>query len=642
MISKIKLGCKGTYYIEAVIRRWRQQVNNSRLTPYACLILIFLLLAGCSPASVTDNTRIHNGVLDLTQWDFNRDGNIKLDGEWEFYWNRLLSHKDIQEEKPDLFADVPGAWNEYSLTGEKLPGEGCATYRLHIDTGLPAGTMLGLNIYTFSSAYNIYINERLVASNGRVAATAAEEVGEYRPQAVIFNIPASQFDIIIQVSNFHYARGGGFWHSMSMGSTGGILALHDSAMGKETALIGALLIIALFYFSLFILSKEQKYSLYFAALCIFTILMVDMVGQFIIPRLLPFLSLSAVIFLWYSSSTWVLFFLILYVHELFPSKISGIIQKAFLLLSFAGQLLYIFTPPAFYTRLGNISNLLAILGVFCTVIIVSIGIKKGNKDGWLNVIGMTILLITDVHDILYRTNIINSYFGEIFYGGLFLFMLLQMVIQANRVKLSHDHKTAAELAFLQAQIKPHFLYNALNTFISISHYDMEKARNLLTDFSHYLRRSFDFKDLSQFVPLKNEIELAKAYVEIEKARFEERLDVNFEVPGDLETRVPAVMLQPLIENAVIHGILARPEGGRIDISVRKEAKMLIFRVKDNGIGMDAEKLLSILKHENGKSVGLANIDKRIQKLYGKGLQIISSPEMGTEITWYIPINGRGD
>jgi len=617
-------------------------VKNSSLTPYAFLILIILFLAGCYHVSAADNTRIHNGVLDLAQWDFNTDGNIKLDGEWEFYWNRLLTHGDLQEEKPDLIAYVPGVWNEYSLTGEKLPGEGFATYRLRVDTGLPAGTMLGLNIYTFSSAYNIFIDEKLVASNGRVASAAAEEVGEYRPQAVIFSTPASQFDIIIQVSNFHYARGGGFWYSMSMGSAGEILDLHDSAMGKETVLIGALLIIALFYFALFILNREQKYSLYFAGLCIFTILMVDMVGQYIIPRLLPFLSLSSVIFLWYSSTTWVLFFLVLYVHELFPSKVSGIVLKVLLILSVIGQSLYIFTPPAFYTRLGSISNLLAVLGVFCTVMIVSIGIKKGNKDGWLNVIGMIILLITDVHDILYRTNIIQSDFGEIFYGGLFLFMLLQMVIQAHRVKLFHDRKTAAELAFLQAQIKPHFLYNALNTFISISHYDMEKARSLLTDFSHYLRRTFDFKDLSQFVPLKNEIELAKAYVEIEKARFEERLEVTFEVPEDLEIRVPVIMLQPLIENAVIHGILARPEGGRIDISVKKELRLLIFKVKDNGIGMDEKKLLSVLKSENGKGVGLANIDTRLRKLYGKGLQIISSPETGTEITWYITINSRGD
>ena len=215
-----------------------------------------------------------------------------------------------------------------------------------------------------------------------------------------------------------------------------------------------------------------------------------------------------------------------------------------------------------------------------------------------------------------------------------------MVIQAKRIKLFHENETAAELSFLQAQIKPHFLYNTLNTFVAISYYDMDKARSLLTEFSHYLRRSFDFKDLSQFVPLKNEIELAKAYSEIEKARFEERLEITFDVFEDLEVRVPTLILQPLIENAVIHGILPKTEGGRISISISQEVKFLIFRVKDNGIGMDAKKLLDVLRQGNRKGIGIGNINNRLRRLYGKGLDIKSSPGVGTEITWYIPLNSR--
>ncbi|MFA7467365.1 MAG: ATP-binding protein, partial [Desulfotomaculaceae bacterium] len=142
---------------------------------------------------------------------------------------------------------------------------------------------------------------------------------------------------------------------------------------------------------------------------------------------------------------------------------------------------------------------------------------------------------------------------------------------------------------------------------------------------------------SQFVPLKSEIELAKAYIEIEKARFEERIEVTLEAPDDLETRVPNLMLQPLIENAVIHGILPKPEGGRIDISVNREGRTLIFRVKDNGIGMAADKLNGNLKHNSLKGVGLANIDSRLRKLFGKGLHIKSGPGTGTEITWRIPL-----
>lgn len=603
------------------------------------IVLIMFMLAGCSTAAAINNPTIIEGQLDLSGWDFSKAVNIKLDGEWEFYWNRLLSYQDLQGEKPDLFADVPNVWNTYTLNGTKLPGEGYATYRLHVRTDLPAGTQLGLRSYAFSSAYDLYINGMLAASNGRVAAVPSEEIGEYRPQAIIFSTPGQEFDIIIQVSNFHYARGG-FWYSMFMGSVESILNLHDNMMGKENFLLGALTIISLFFFAVYILRRELRYTLYFALLCMVMAVGVDMVGQYIIPRFFTSLNLKWVIFLWYSSATWVTSLLILFVHELFPSKFSGIVQRVYLVFAMIWQTLYIFTSPTFYTRFGHISNYTEAAGILCTVLIVAIGIKKGNKGGWLNIISMAILLIAYIHDTLYWTNVLKSSIGEIFYIGLFLFMFIQMVIQAQRIKLFHDQETAAELAFLQAQIKPHFLYNALNTIISISHYDIDKARELLTTFSNYLRRSFDFKDLSQFVSLRNEIELARAYVEIEKARFEERIEVTFEVYEELEVWVPMLMLQPVIENAVIHGILPKPKGGKVDVSVKKEVKTLVFSVKDNGIGMDAKKLCGIMKNETAKGVGLANIDARLRKLYRKGLEITSSPSIGTEITWSIQINNR--
>jgi len=210
-----------------------------------------------------------------------------------------------------------------------------------------------------------------------------------------------------------------------------------------------------------------------------------------------------------------------------------------------------------------------------------------------------------------------------------------------QLKQSVDKSVASELAFLQAQIKPHFLYNAINTFVSISRYDMEQARKLLVGFSNYLRRSFDFKSLSQVVPLKNEIELLEAYLDIEKAQYEERLEVNFEVCDEKEVKVPILMLQPVVENAILHGVLPKRDGGRIEISIKRDGKMLAFTVKDNGVGMEREKLRSVLEHESRSGVGLSNIDGRLKKLYDNGLQINSSPGIGTEVTWFVPVN-RGE
>lgn len=611
--------------------------DRKRIVYILIIVILIIVFAGCTGTNSSRYPVIEKGQLDLTNWEFNRNNKINLDGEWEFYWNRLLTHEELERDTPDLIAWQPDTWSEYSLNGIKLPGKGYGTYRLNVDTALPPDTKLGLRIHSFSSAYEVYVNNNLIASNGRVGMTAEEEIGEYRPQAAIFDLPASEFDIIIHVSNFHHSRGG-FWYTVSMGSAEGIQNLHDSLMIKEAVLIGALLMIVLFFTAVYLMSKELKYILYFAFLCLTLAVVVDMLGQFILPRIFPGLSFNTIIFIWFSSTTWLLFFMILFVHELFPSQVSRVIFKGYLILCILFQLLYLFTSPIFYTNFARIINYIEIGGVVCTIIIVAIGIKNGQKSGWLNIFSMIIALITYVHDVLYFTNVIRSDFGEILFGGIFLFIFIQMVIQAQRIQCFLEEKTAADLAFLQAQIKPHFLYNALNTFIAISHYDMEKARNLLADLSNYLRKSFDFKGLSQFVPLKDEIQLAKAYIAIEKARFEERLEVSFIVHDDLETRVPSLMLQPIIENAVVHGILPKPEGGSVHIYINKDEKKLIFSVKDNGIGMTEEKLRKILNSDSRKGVGIANINGRLRKLYGNELNIISVPHFGTEITWTIPIS----
>src|SRR5659263_52215 len=98
---------------------------------FLVVICILLLLMVFSSACAADNSKISTGILDITQWDFNIDGNISLDGDWEFYWNKLLNYKDLYEEEPNLYADVPHTWNAYSKNGE-----GYATYRLHVKTNL--------------------------------------------------------------------------------------------------------------------------------------------------------------------------------------------------------------------------------------------------------------------------------------------------------------------------------------------------------------------------------------------------------------------------------------------------------------------------------------------------------------------------
>ena len=162
------------------------------------------------------------------------------------------------------------------------------------------------------------------------------------------------------------------------------------------------------------------------------------------------------------------------------------------------------------------------------------------------------------------------------------------------------------------------------------------AKELVLDLSDYLRGSFDFESNEGLTTLKRELSLVKAYLSIEQARFKERLSVEFEI-NDVNCTVPLLSIQPLVENAVRHGIMPMINGGKIWITVRNEGEYIKISVIDNGVGIDKEKLENILSEGGRKgSVGLKNIHRRLIKLYGRGLIITKGIENGTKVEFFVP------
>lgn len=198
----------------------------------------------------------------------------------------------------------------------------------------------------------------------------------------------------------------------------------------------------------------------------------------------------------------------------------------------------------------------------------------------------------------------------------------------------------AEMAFLRAQIKPHFLFNTLSTIISVSDNDLNKAQQLLDRFSRYLRSSFDFQYKEHLVPIQNEVDLVQSYMFIEQARFGDRLQVEYHVNGDAKGLIPPLTIQPIVENAVRHGIMKREQGGLIRLSITTNQSDLIVEITDNGIGMTPEQLETLLHRQpsNRQGVGLLNIHRRLVHHYGEGLQIRSRPGEGTKVRFRITSN----
>ncbi|WP_042165910.1 ATP-binding protein [Paenibacillus gorillae] len=196
----------------------------------------------------------------------------------------------------------------------------------------------------------------------------------------------------------------------------------------------------------------------------------------------------------------------------------------------------------------------------------------------------------------------------------------------------------SELAFLQAQIKPHFLYNALNTIIAFCPTEPYKAMDLLIELSQYLRSSFDFRNRDRLISLDKELELVQSYLTLEKARFNERLKVELDLEGDMHVRIPPLCIQPLVENAINHGVMKKEPGGTVTIKVRQTESLISIEVADNGVGVDEERLSRALS--DGERVGLKNINRRLRMLYGEELHVASQPMQGTTVSFQIPVTLR--
>lgn len=211
---------------------------------------------------------------------------------------------------------------------------------------------------------------------------------------------------------------------------------------------------------------------------------------------------------------------------------------------------------------------------------------------------------------------------------------LNLMDSTEGVHRSVEELLCSEIATLQAQIKPHFLYNAINTISASSLDDPKMTRDLLAKFSRYLRGILDFKNRDRLVTLRKELELVEVYLFIEKARFGDRLRVIYDIDESAECMLSPLIIQPLVENAVHHGLSGRKKSGTVEITVRDEKDFVIISVEDDGLGIEEDVYTKLFEDSIEKSGGVAlkNTQQRLIRMYGHGLEMERKAAGGTRVT----------
>jgi two-component system LytT family sensor kinase len=187
------------------------------------------------------------------------------------------------------------------------------------------------------------------------------------------------------------------------------------------------------------------------------------------------------------------------------------------------------------------------------------------------------------------------------------------------------------LQLLNMQLQPHFLFNTLNTIAELVHEDAEAADRMITSLSALLRRTLELGAVQE-IPLRTELEMLNTYLEIQKMRFGDRLDVRLSVDDNVqEARVPILLLQPIVENAIKHGIASRVGAGRLSLAARAHGRALVIDVTDESDGPTDAPVTA------GAGIGLANTRERLEALYGSRAALELIPEKrGSRVTLRLP------
>ncbi|MDO2450411.1 sensor histidine kinase [Enterobacter vonholyi] len=216
-----------------------------------------------------------------------------------------------------------------------------------------------------------------------------------------------------------------------------------------------------------------------------------------------------------------------------------------------------------------------------------------------------------------------------------LSQIISTQLEVSRAEQLREMANKAELRALQSKINPHFLFNALNAISSSIRLNPDTARQLIFNLSRYLRYNIELKDDEQ-IDIKKELYQIKDYIAIEQARFGDKLTVIYDIDEEVNCVIPSLLIQPLVENAIVHGIQPCKGKGVVTISITESGNRVRIAVRDTGHGIDPKVIERVESNEMpGNKIGLLNVHHRVKLLYGDGLHI-QRLEPGTEIAFYVP------
>lgn len=412
------------------------------------LVAALLLLSGCSGSDVHTPVA-RRGVIDLSD---NGEpllaSSVRLDGEWAFYWNRLLTPADFHGPHPPAvsgYLRLPGAWNGARVDGRTLGGKGYATFRLRIVNGAQSGD-LSLYLGSVASAYRLWVNGALAAQSGIIGKSATTEIPEQSVRLV--RMPAGRsLELVLQVSNYHY-RNGGVLAPVELGSQKRLESEQLRKWGVALFCIGAMVVMGLYHLALYFFRRRNVATLFFGIYCLlwagylFTSDSGDWAINLLIQQIpVPLLNRIDLLCFVVSLPVGYCFF-----RSLYPGEFSALLGRAAWLMAGLFTLLGLGLSTLAFTSIIPVYYLYAAVMILYSLVGLFLAVRRNREGARFILIGFLVLGGAGVNDMLCDMQVIRSV--NLVQIGLFVFILFQAFALALRFSraFSSVERLSSELA----------------------------------------------------------------------------------------------------------------------------------------------------------------------------------------------------
>ncbi len=418
-----------------------------------------LLYISFTAAASNNNYYIENGILDLELTNIEELKSIKLQGDWEFYWNQLLEPKDFENSENTLypiFGKTPKGWTSYQIDNAKLPNKGYATYRLIINKKPDTTeTIYGLKIFTIFSSYKLWVNNVLLTEVGKVGKTEANSIPKFKFQDIPFILDpekgsTEKIEIILQVSNFTHQRAG--LQRPIFFSTYENLRTESRRMDiLNLIIIGIILVIGINHLNMYLFRRKAVSNFYFSIVCIVMILRNVTTVDRVITHIFPNINWELLVKLDNFSGYGTVPLFALFFYSLFKVDFPKVMKNIILVIGIIVTILVFTTPANFYGKFRMIFEIyILIFGLYLTFGVLLVSAIRRRPTALFTFLGMFILYVTAINDVLSSMGLVQSAYVAPY--GLVAFMFIQSItITIKSAKAINENEKLSDELILEKE-----------------------------------------------------------------------------------------------------------------------------------------------------------------------------------------------